>query len=65
MSLEAYPDVSLAQARDGMGVARKLLTSGTDPMAQWATEKITTSMRRKGNDWSRTEICHPRTGQEG
>jgi hypothetical protein len=41
MSLGAYPDVSLAQARDGMGAARKLLASGTDPMAQRATDKIT------------------------
>jgi integrase len=41
MSLGAYPDVSLAQARDGMGAARKLLAGGTDPMAQRATDKIT------------------------
>lgn len=41
MSLGAYPDVSLAQARDGMAAARKLLASGTDPMAQRATDKIT------------------------
>ena len=41
MSLGAYPDVSLAQARDGMGAARKLLASGTDPMAQRASDKIT------------------------
>ena len=41
MSLGAYPDVSLAQARDGMGEARKLLAVGTDPMAQRAKDKIT------------------------
>ena len=41
MSLGAYPDVSLAQARDGMGEVRKLLASGTDPMAKRATDKIT------------------------
>lgn len=41
MSLGAYPDVSLAQARDGMGAARKLLASGTDPMAQRASDKMT------------------------
>ena len=41
MSLGAYPDVSLAQARESMGAARKLLASGTDPMAQRATNKIT------------------------
>lgn len=41
MALGAYPDVSLAQARDGMNEARKLLAGGTDPMAQKAAEKIT------------------------
>jgi integrase len=40
MSLGAYPDVSLAQARDGMGAARKLLASGTDPMAKRASDKV-------------------------
>lgn len=40
MALGAYPDVSLAQARDGVGAARKLLASGTDPMAQRAADKI-------------------------
>lgn len=34
MALGTYPDVSLAQARDGREAARKLLASGTDPMAQ-------------------------------
>jgi len=40
MSLGAYPEVSLAQARDGMGAARKLLASGTDPMAKRASDKV-------------------------
>ncbi len=40
MSLGAYPDVSLAQARDGMAAARKLLASGTDPMVQRASDKL-------------------------
>lgn len=34
MALGAYPDVSLAQARDGLEKARKSLAAGTDPMAQ-------------------------------
>ncbi len=38
MALGAYPDVSLAQARDGVGAARKLLASGTDPMCWRATK---------------------------
>jgi integrase len=33
MALGAYPDVSLAQARDSLDKARKLLASGADPMA--------------------------------
>jgi len=32
MTLGAYPDVSLAQARDGMDKARKQLAAGADPM---------------------------------
>lgn len=32
MALGAYPDVSLAQARDGMDTARKQLAAGADPM---------------------------------
>ena len=32
MALGAYPDVSLAEARDAMSAARKLLVSGDDPM---------------------------------
>jgi integrase len=34
MALGAYPDVSLAQARDGLEKARKSLAAGTDPMVQ-------------------------------
>jgi hypothetical protein len=40
MSIGAHPDVSLAQARDAMAEARKLLASGVDPMAQRAAEKV-------------------------
>ncbi len=39
MPLGAYPDVSLAQARDTMGDARKLLAAGNDPMAQRKADK--------------------------
>jgi integrase len=34
MSFGAYPDVSLAQARDALDHARKLLASGADPVAK-------------------------------
>lgn len=34
MALGAYPDVSLAQARDSLDKARKLRASGADPVAQ-------------------------------
>lgn len=34
MSLGAYPDVSLAQAREALDIARKLHASGADPMAR-------------------------------
>jgi len=34
MSFGAYPDVSLAQARESLDAARKLLASGADPVAK-------------------------------
>ncbi|MDK1380981.1 Arm DNA-binding domain-containing protein [Ralstonia nicotianae] len=34
MALGVYPDVSLAEAREAHQAARKLLASGTDPMAE-------------------------------
>ena len=40
LPLGQYPDVSLAQARDGREAARKLLASGTDPMAQRKAVKV-------------------------
>jgi integrase len=40
MPLGAYPDVSLAQARDAMADARKLLAAGTDPMAKRKADKV-------------------------
>jgi integrase len=39
MSFGKYPDVSLALARERHGEARKLLATGTDPMAQRKAEK--------------------------
>jgi integrase len=39
MSLGKYPDVSLAQARERHGEARRLFASGVDPMAQRKAEK--------------------------
>ena len=40
LSLGAYPDVSLAQARDGLDKARKLLAAGADPMALRKADKV-------------------------
>jgi integrase len=40
MAFGAYPDVTLAQARDAMGEARKLLANGTDPMARRKADKV-------------------------
>lgn len=40
MSLGAYPDVSLAQARDKVDKARKLRAEAVDPMAQRKEQKI-------------------------
>jgi hypothetical protein len=40
MALGAYPDVSLAQARDGMAEARKNLAAGTDPMVKRKADKV-------------------------
>jgi len=42
MSLGAYPDVSLAQARDGVDKARKILATGDDPMAIRKADKVAT-----------------------
>jgi integrase len=42
MSLGAYPDVSLAQARDGVDQARKILAAGGDPMAIRKADKVAT-----------------------
>ena len=39
MALGKYPEVSLALARERHGEARKLLATGTDPMAQRKVEK--------------------------
>lgn len=40
MALGSYPAVSLAQARDAMEDARKLLAKGTDPMAKRKADKV-------------------------
>ena len=40
MALGFYPDVSLAQARDAMGAARKVLAEGSDPMAKRKADKL-------------------------
>jgi hypothetical protein len=40
MALGAYPDVSLAEAREATNAARKVLKSGTDPMEQRKADKI-------------------------
>ena len=42
MPLGAYPDVSLAQARESMGNARKLHAAGDDPMAIRKSNKVAT-----------------------
>ena len=40
LSLGAYPAVSLAQARDGLDKARKVLAAGHDPMAIRKADKV-------------------------
>ncbi|MGE0430188.1 tyrosine-type recombinase/integrase [Hydrogenophaga sp.] len=40
MAIGAYPDVSLAQARDKVDEARKHLANGSDPMATRKSDKI-------------------------
>jgi integrase len=42
MPLGAYPDVSLAQAREGVDKARKILAAGGDPMAIRKADKVAT-----------------------
>lgn len=41
MALGAYPDTSIAQAREALATARKLLAGGADPMVQRKAEKVT------------------------
>ena len=40
MALGSYTDVSLAQAREAMGAARKVLAAGSDPMAERKADKL-------------------------
>jgi hypothetical protein len=40
MALGAYPDVSLAQAREGLDKARKVLAAGSDPMVVRKADKV-------------------------
>ena len=40
MALGAYPDVSLAQAREAMAEARKMLATGADPMVKRKADKV-------------------------
>jgi hypothetical protein len=40
MALGAYPDVSLAQAREAMAEARKVLATGADPMVKRKADKV-------------------------
>ena len=42
MALGGYPDVSLAQARDGVDKGRKILAAGEDPMAIRKVGKVAT-----------------------
>lgn len=44
ISFGGYPDVSLVDARERHGAARKLLASGVDPMAQRKAEKVTAAL---------------------
>ena len=40
MALGSYPDISVAQARDALATARKLLANGADPMVQRKADKV-------------------------
>ena len=42
MALGSYPDVPLAQAREAMAAARKVLATGADPMVKRKTDKVAT-----------------------
>ena len=49
LSLGAYPDVSLAQARDGVDKARKTLAAGDDPMAKRKADKVASRTAAKNS----------------
>ena len=53
LSLGAYPDVSLAQARDGLDKARKVLAAGGDPMAIRKADKVAsrTAAETRSSPW--------------
>lgn len=44
MALGAYPEVTLAQARDAMAAARKLQAAGADPMALRKADKVASKL---------------------
>lgn len=48
MALGAYPDVSLAQPRDGVTQARKILAAGNDPMTIRKADKVATFVSAPG-----------------
>lgn len=55
MALGAYPDVSLAAARDKRDEARKQLAAGIDPMAQKQADKVA---RMAAAEHSFTTVAH-------
>jgi hypothetical protein len=46
LALGAYPDVSLAQAREGVDKARKVMAAGADPMVIKKADKPCTGRNR-------------------
>ena len=60
MTFGKYPDISLAQARERHSEARKLLATGTDPMAQRKAEKAATE-----NSFQSVAVCWREHWQHG
>jgi integrase len=58
MSFGQYPEVSLADARDKHGAARKLLVSGIDPMAQRKAEKKAVKAASENSFQTIAELWH-------
>ncbi|MEO8857800.1 MAG: Arm DNA-binding domain-containing protein, partial [Burkholderiaceae bacterium] len=56
MALGSYPDTSIAEAREALATARKLLATGADPMVQRKADKVAT-LAASENSFESVALC--------